>query len=406
VYSAAVSLALALAAMLAMPSGAGAAPEEPTPDGSANAPAKDASGGTEGARDGAEGARGGAEGARGGAEGATGANTTPPAAGSANANANDAAPAADGGDAAGAAPLPPTPPPTPPPPPDDGTRALRRPELSLGRIFRGPFSTSRLFSMPTADVIGAYVLTLSGDASLLQETGALTSAGVLSIGFGDIAQLEYRHTSAISVTGVNAPLPAVGVQLKVPLAERRNVPAFGVAFRLGVPRTEQLGDTVIEEAVTDLYLVGRLRFDFAPWLTLHGGARISSARIELSGDRTGTENTLTERRLTLPTGGYEIAMNKTAKIVGELALAPRFAFMPGEDTRPDIGYGVLGRLGLRWSVTPAVIIDGSINYQTDFGRIADAATLDAIVQWDIRLGAEVFVPWGALACRAVGVFCD
>ena len=109
---------------------------------------------------------------------------------------------------------------------------------------------------------------------------------------------------------------------------------------------------------------------------------------------------------TIELNGVEIAMNKTAKIVGELALAPRFTFMPGEDTRPDIGYGVLGRLGLRWSVTPAVIIDGSINYQTDFGRIADAATLDAIVQWDIRLGAEVFVPWGALACRAVGVFCD
>jgi hypothetical protein len=296
--------------------------------------------------------------------------------------------------------------PPPPLPPDDGTRALRRRDLSRARVFRGPFSTSRLFSMPTADVIGAYMLTLSGDASLLQEAGVLTSAGVVSIGFGDIAQLEYRHTSAISVTGVNAPLPAVGVQIKIPLAERANVPAFGVAFRLGVPRTERLGETAIEEVVTDLYLVGRLRFAFAPWLTLHGGARISSARIELSGDRTGSENTLAERRLTLPAGGYEIAMSRDAKIVGELALAPRFTFMPGPETRPEIGYGVLGRLGLRWAVIPSVIIDGSISYQTDIGRIADAATLDAIVQWDIRLGAEVFVPWGALACRAAGVFCD
>jgi hypothetical protein len=31
---------------------------------------------------------------------------------------------------------------------------------------------------------------------------------------------------------------------------------------------------------------------------------------------------------------------------------------------------------------------------------------DVVQQWDIRLGAEVFVPWGALACRAAGVFCD
>jgi len=293
-------------------------------------------------------------------------------------------------------------PPPPPAPPDDGTRALRRRDLSTARIFRGPFSTSRLFSMPTADVIGAYMLTLSGDASLLQETGVLTSAGVVSIGFGDIAQLEYRHTSAISISGTNAPLPAAGVQIKIPIPEYRNVPAFGVAFRLGMPRTERLDDTKIEEAVTDLYLVGRLRFELARWLTLHGGARISSARIELSGDRTGEA----ERRLTLPTGGYEIAMTRDAKIVGELALAPRFKLMPGADAPPEIGYGLLGRLGLRWSVTPSVIIDGSINYQADVGRIADVATLDAIVKWDIRLGAEVFVPWGALACRAVGVFCD
>jgi opacity protein-like surface antigen len=290
--------------------------------------------------------------------------------------------------------------------PDDGTRAIRRRNLSTARIFRGPFSTSRLFSMPTADVIGAYMLTLSGDASLLQATGLFTSAGVVAVGFGDIAQLEYRHTAAISVTGVNAPLPAAGVQIKIPIPEYKNVPAFGIAFRLGVPRTERLAETVIEETVTDLYLVGRLRFEFAPWLTLHGGARISSAKIQLSGDRAGTENTKAEQRLTLPTAGYEIRMNKEAKIVGEIALAPRFTFMPGPDTKPEIGYGVLGRLGLRWAVIPSVIIDGSINYQNDVGQIANAARFDEIVQWDIRLGAEVFVPWGALACRAAGVFCD
>ncbi|MGN6106937.1 MAG: hypothetical protein ACTHU0_17660, partial [Kofleriaceae bacterium] len=210
--------------------------------------------------------------------------------------------------------------------------AVRMRDASLGRIFRGPFASSRLFSMPTADVVGAYVLTLSGDASLLQQTGVLTSAGVVAIGFGDIAQLEYRHSSAISIEGVNAPLPAVGVQLKLPFRERRNVPAFGVAFRLGVPRTEQLGATFIDETVTDLYLVGRLRFSFAPWLTLHGGARISSAEIVLSGDRTGTPNTEAQEILVLPAGGWELAMNREARLIGEVALAPRFAYMPGADT--------------------------------------------------------------------------
>jgi hypothetical protein len=288
-------------------------------------------------------------------------------------------------------------------PQDDETAVVKRTRAAtLRRIFRGPFQSSRLYTMPTADVVGAYVLSLSGDGSLLQDPGILTSAGVLAIGFGDIAQLEYRHTSAISITGINAPVPAVGVQLKIPIPEYPNVPAFGVAFRLGVPRREQFGDTGIDETVHDLFLVGRLRFEAARWLTLHGGARISQATIELSGDQTS----LTKKTLVLPTGAYELAMNPTAKIVGEVALAPRFFYMPGTTVTPTIGYGLLGRFGMRWNLLPSVIIDGSIGYQLDVATNAPAEGPGAIVTWDIRLGAEVFVPWGALACRAAGVFCE
>jgi len=285
---------------------------------------------------------------------------------------------------------------------DNDKPALRTRDASLAKIFRGPFQSSRLFTMPAADTVGAYMLAFSGDASLLQQPGALTSAGVLAIGFGDIAQLEYRHTSAISVTGINAPLPAVGVQLKVPIPAYPNVPAFGVAFRLGVPRTEQFDATAVDETVTDFYIVGRLRFEFARWLTLHGGARISSAKIELSGDRTFEAS----RRLVLPTGGYELAMNPTAKIIGEIALAPQFMWDSAGTADPTIDYGLLGRFGFRWSIVPSFTLDGSIGYQLDVANAAPADGPSAIVQWDIRLGAEVFVPWGALACRAAGVFCD
>src|SRR5687767_10667835 len=58
---------------------------------------------------------------------------------------------------------------------DDGTRPVRRRDASLPRVLRGPFQSSRLFAMPTADTIGAYVLSVGGDGSLLQETGVLTS---------------------------------------------------------------------------------------------------------------------------------------------------------------------------------------------------------------------------------------
>jgi hypothetical protein len=288
----------------------------------------------------------------------------------------------------------------PPPPLDDVAGAVpRTPDTSIGRMFRGPFRSARLFAMPTTDVVGAYILTLSGEGSLLQNPGRLTSAGVLAVGFGDIAQLEFRHTEAIGITGLDAPVPAVGVQLKLPIPERPNLPAFGVAFRLGVPRGELLDGKNVDETVTDLYLVGRLQLSVAPWLTLHGGTRISFAKAAPA-----DPSLVAQRTLLLPTAGYEIAMNPWATIVGEIALAPQFQWAAVQ-ARPTIGRGVLGRLGMKWRILPSIALEGSIGYQFDDSLSPEG--VEAIVSaWDIRLGAAVFVPWGALACRAVGVFCN
>jgi hypothetical protein len=301
-------------------------------------------------------------------------------------------------------------------PAQDDVPAKRHANATFAQIFHGPFRSSRLFAMPTADVIGAYMLSIGGDGSLLQETGVLTSAGVLAIGFGDIAQLEYRHTAAISVTGVNAPLPAIGVQFKAPIPEHSGVPAIGVALRLGRNRTEPFDvrdangnivmTTTIEEKVTDFYGVARLHFDSIPLLTLHGGIRMSPATMTLRNDPTQPNVTL-KRTLYLPTSGVEVQMNPDAKLVAEFGAVPQFKWAPNTGGGPSIGYGVLGRAGLRWKLLPSVIFDGSIGYQLEVGNNpVPAQAFGAVVEWDIRLGAELFVPWGALACRAVGVFCD
>jgi hypothetical protein len=271
----------------------------------------------------------------------------------------------------------------------------RREDATFAEIFRGPFQSSRLFAMPVADTVGAYMIALSGDGSLLQQPGVLTSAGVLAIGFGDVAQLEYRHTGAISVTGIDAPLPAVGVQLRLPIPERPYVPAIGLAFRLGVPRDEDVAGVTVTERVTDFYVVARERLGA---VTLHGGVRVSPASIQLSG--LGK----TDRTLVLPTAGFEIATSRETRIVGEGALVPQFHWQPG-DSAALIGSGVLARLGLRWAVLSWATFDASFGYQLDSAMGSGSGPRDVVQQWDIRLGAEVFVPWGALACRALGVFC-
>jgi len=282
----------------------------------------------------------------------------------------------------------------------DPEPVARVPDATAGQIFAGPFASSRLFAMPVADVIGAYMMSFSGDGSLLQQPGVLTSAGVIAIGFGDLAQLEYRHTEVVSVTGVDAPVPTVGVELKLPLPVRANAPAVAIAFRHGFNRTEQDRGTAVTESVTDLYVVARERFAGMPWLTLHAGLRVSPSHIALSPSPAPTP----DRTLWLPTGGLEIAMNHRARLVGEAGLVPSFRWTPG--SAAVIQRAVLGRLGLRWAVIPAVTLDGSIGYQLDdTDAVAGGGPRNVVQQWDIRLGAEVFVPWGALACRAVGAFC-
>ncbi len=276
----------------------------------------------------------------------------------------------------------------------------RRRDATWTEITDGPFQSSRLFAMPIADVVGAYQASVSGDGSLLQETGILSFAGVVAVGFGDIAQLEYRHTTAISIEGTSAPVPAVGVQLKLPLRERRWVPAWAVAFRLGVPRREEFGPVEVDETVTDLYLVGRLRL--GDRATLHGGARVSKATIAIGGDRMLEA----DRNLLLPTFGAELVMNPQARLVTEIALAPQFRYDPEAGDDPRIDHGLLGRLGMRWFVHPMLSIDGSVGYQLEVARARAADGLSSIVQWDIRLGGELFIPWGAVVCRATGAFCD
>jgi len=104
----------------------------------------------------------------------------------------------------------------------------------------------------------------------------------------------------------------------------------------------------------------------------------------------------------VPTAGYELEMNRWATIIGEIALAPRFSAL---QPRPEIRRGVLGRFGMKWRILPALVFEGSLGYQIDESAPTTEG-VSAVVTWDIRLGAAVFVPWGALACRAVGAFCE
>lgn len=258
----------------------------------------------------------------------------------------------------------------------------------------------RLFAMPVADVVGAYRASVSYDGSLLRQPGVLSSAGVVAIGVGDLAQLEYRHTSAIGAGRIVAPVPAVGVQVKLPLPERRYLPALGVAFRLGLPRRERVDGVAIDETVTDLYAVAGIALGGRrARVTAHAGLRVSTAvaAIDGAGDA--------RRLLWLPAVGIAVAANDRTDWIAEFGAVPSFRVDNGAAA---VGVGATARAGIRWRIVPAATIDASLGYRIESAAVDGPAARGAraVVDWDIRVGGELHVPWGALVCRAAGLFCS
>ncbi len=244
--------------------------------------------------------------------------------------------------------------------------------------------------MPVAEVVGPYQLSVSYEGSLLKEPGVLSSAGVFALGIGDLAQLEYRHTSAIGISGKSAPLPAVGVQLKLPLPKAIYLPDLAIAYRLGVPHEEEEGEIQVEERVTDIYAVGLVRLPKD--IKLHLGLRYSSAELQLQDD-------VVAESLWLPAVGLEIPVGENTIAVSEISYAPKFSVNSLRE--PSIDSGLTARLGLRWRAVKNFSLDASAGYLAN-----DATTASDVLEWDIRIGGEIFVSWGTLACQGLSLFCD
>jgi hypothetical protein len=243
--------------------------------------------------------------------------------------------------------------------------------------------------MPGADTVGAYELSLSYEGSLLEDPGVLSSAGVFALGIGNLAQIEYRHTSAIGIEGSNVPLPAVGVQLKLPLPETRFLPAVALAYRLGINHEEEAEMGAVTESVTDVFAAAHFRLPVD--IHLHLALRLSQATLDFAGEET-------DRTLWLPAVGVTRDVSEKTSVVLELSMAPQFA-LDGQDL-PAIDSGLTGRMGLRWRLHPRLILDASAGYLS-----SKASGSTKPLEWDIRLGGEIFIPWGALSCTALGLFC-
>jgi hypothetical protein len=282
---------------------------------------------------------------------------------------------------------------------------IRRAGASWREVFRGPFRPSQLFAMPTAHVVGAYQLRLHGDASLLSERDVLSTSSVAALGFGDLAQLEYRQSAAIRDASREVfGLPSLGVQFELPLRERRYVPRIGLALRFGLPRLDGSAGAArrFEERATDLYMV--LSADLGR-VELHLGSRVTAAA--LTPTDAPDDDAVVKRTLLLPAAGVNVAVGARSSFLLEAAMVPRFE-LPSASTAGAIAADPYGRAGVRWVALSWLTIDASVGYHLELERRSERrrGDTDALVDWDIRIGGELAIPWGAVVCRSVAIFCS
>ncbi len=261
-----------------------------------------------------------------------------------------------------------------------------------------------LFNMPTEQTVGAYQLLIRGDGSLVKEPGVLSFAGLIAVGIGELGQLEYRHTGAISLGNRSAPLPTAGMQLLVPIPERWKVPQIGVAFRLGVLHEDAIDEVEIAERVSDLYFVSSFRLPGAMSpVQLHGGVRVSSAEAIVKSQGMDDDPLKTRETLLLPSIGWSAQMNPDARIIGEAEWVPRFV-AGGENQPVRIETGILGRLGVDWRMNSYFALNASIGYTLESPSTLARDGIN-LMNWDIRLGGEFFLPWRKPLCRNLSFIC-
>jgi hypothetical protein len=245
---------------------------------------------------------------------------------------------------------------------------------------------------------------MRGDGSLVKEPGVLSFAGLIAIGIGDLAQLEYRHTGAISSDGRTTPLPAAGMQIKLPFPKRWRVPQLGVALRIGVPHEDSTGKIPILQKVSDLYFVSSLRLPGnLSAIQFHGGARISSVEANIEQNGASVDSLKTRETLILPSIAWSIQMNPTSRIIGEAEWVPRF-IVRDSTTHATVETGILGRLGINWRLNQYFSMNASIGYTLDSPSTIASEGIE-LVNWDIRLGGEFFLPWRVPLCRGLSILC-
>lgn len=292
--------------------------------------------------------------------------------------------------------------------------------LGLTQSFLSPLGAmrtasqpSRLFSVPTAEILQSMEISFSGGGAFGVEGGTAILKNFI-IGLGGIAEVEFTTSGMTNrLTGKSERLPSSSFKVSLIPERFKNVwflPDIAVQLRSASwqslegesdqLRSEYKGYN--DQIAGNLHAINRLQKRFSI-LYLIIGKRISSlGSIQIGLSQTdirtkggyqtiylrdyGTYDTIDIQELQesfiSPFGGIEIIANKSTRLMAEIQSVPLFDYnFKKKDI--EITQTWLGVAGVRFFIMEWLSLDTGVKYQSDFDGIADA---------EIDIGINFVIP--------------
>ena len=260
---------------------------------------------------------------------------------------------------------------------------------------------SRLFSIPTGQVLDAFAVNLCAGRGFGVEGGG--SFWGMSAGLGGVGEIEISTTKTVNRLTEETqtfPISAFKVQL---LSEKRSQPSVSVALRacdwnswfadrsrFTVAASsltidgEPLQTVDFDSRFTILYVAASKTS--GPW-QFHGGLSLTDVRTREG--RVYTQRgwkALQDLKENLVSGfaGIEYRKNAHTKIIVDFQSVPEYN-LDQDSEELAISRLWLGIGGIRFFLTPWLAIDGGVAYQSNYSGIGDAEiTLGANLTFDVR----------------------
>jgi hypothetical protein len=250
---------------------------------------------------------------------------------------------------------------------------------------------TRLFTSPTAEVLGSLDGNLSGGKafSAEREHGFI---GRASLGLGGVAEVEFSTSSALDVLrGTEASFPTSAFKMRV-LAERGMRPAVAWMLR-GTTSWQDIdgpAGAVYDTRLVRMHVIGTKHFGTLSVSLGLGWADVRAKDPARSAEYRRWEGEL-KRNLFCPFGGFSVQVNPRTFVMGDVEVLPEYNFSEElTESTEMIQAGWSATSGVRFYLTRWMATDVGVGYRSRYSGLADAT---------IKAGVNVLVPLSEIRLR-------